>query len=103
MTRVNGTDRVLTGWGRTAPSRAYVAGPMETTRLQEIIATQPARGVLARGAGAGGRVYLAKDVRMQADAFAAMYGQLAEWREVRELLDPRKVFSSDLGRRLGLC
>jgi len=32
MTRVNGTDRVLTGWGRTAPRRAYVAGPMETSR-----------------------------------------------------------------------
>jgi len=56
-----------------------------------------------RVADAGGRVYLAKDVRMRADAFAAMYRQLAEWREVRELLDPRKVFSSDLGRRLGLC
>jgi decaprenylphospho-beta-D-ribofuranose 2-oxidase len=40
---------------------------------------------------------------MRADAFAAMYSALAEWREVRELLDPRKVFSSDLGRRLGLC
>lgn len=63
MTRINGTDRVLTGWGRTAPSGACVAGPM----------------------------------------VAAMYGQLAEWREVRELLDPRKVFSSDLGRRLGMC
>ena len=149
MMRINGTDRVLTGWGRTAPSRAYVAGPMETTQLQEIIAAQPARGVLARGAGrsygdaaqnaggyvlapvtrpcvevdagadrrlrtvlnhldrrvadAGDRVYLAKDVRMRADAFAAMYSSLAEWREVRELLDPRKVFSSDLGRRLSLC
>jgi len=56
-----------------------------------------------RVADAGGRVYLAKDVRMRADAFAAMYSALAEWREVRELLDPRKVFSSDLGRRLGLC
>ena len=31
------------------------------------------------------------------------YGRLAEWREVRELLDPRRVFSSDPGRRLGLC
>ena len=56
-----------------------------------------------RVADADGRVYLAKDVRMRADAFAAMYASLAEWREVRELLDPRKVFSSDLGRRLGLC
>jgi hypothetical protein len=40
---------------------------------------------------------------MRADAFAVMYGQLADWRGARELLDPRKVFSSDLGRRLSLC
>jgi hypothetical protein len=52
---VNGTDHVLTGWGRTAPSRAYVTGPLD------------------------------------------------EWRAVRERLDPRGVFCSDLGRRLGLC
>jgi decaprenylphospho-beta-D-ribofuranose 2-oxidase len=51
MTTVNGTDRVLTGWGRTAPSRAYVTGPLEITRLQEVVAVQPARGVLGRGAG----------------------------------------------------
>ena len=42
MTRINGTDRLLTGWGRTAPSGACVAGPMETSQLQEIIAAQPA-------------------------------------------------------------
>lgn len=40
---------------------------------------------------------------MRPDAFATKRGQRAEWREARELLDPRKVFSSDLGRRLSLC
>ncbi len=56
-----------------------------------------------RVADAGGRVYLAKDVRLRPEAFAAMYGQLGEWRTVRERLDPRGVFASDMGRRLGLC
>jgi decaprenylphospho-beta-D-ribofuranose 2-oxidase len=45
------TDRVLTGWGRTAPTRAYVTGPLETSQLQDLVAAHPARGVLARGAG----------------------------------------------------
>ena len=51
MTKLNGTDQVLTGWGRTSPSRAFVTGPAEVGQLQEIIAAQPARGLLARGAG----------------------------------------------------
>jgi decaprenylphospho-beta-D-ribofuranose 2-oxidase len=56
-----------------------------------------------RVAELGGRVYLAKDARVRADTFAAMYGQLGAWRAARERLDPRGVFCSDLGRRLGLC
>ncbi|MGO9780227.1 MAG: hypothetical protein ACLPKE_25735 [Streptosporangiaceae bacterium] len=40
---------------------------------------------------------------MRADAFAVRYSSLAEWREAREQPGPRKVFSSDLGRRLSLC
>jgi len=46
-----GTDRLLTGWGRTAPSRARVIGPVEVERLQDLVAAGPARGVLARGSG----------------------------------------------------
>jgi decaprenylphospho-beta-D-ribofuranose 2-oxidase len=45
------TNQVLTGWGRTRPSRANVCGPMDTCALQELVASRPARGVLARGAG----------------------------------------------------
>lgn len=44
-------ERVLTGWGRTAPSRALVAGPMSTQQLQELVAGRPPQGVLGRGAG----------------------------------------------------
>ncbi len=54
-------------------------------------------------AGAGGRVYLAKDARLRRAAFAAMYPESASWRAARDRLDPRGVFQSDLGRRLGLC
>ncbi len=53
-------------------------------------------------ADAGGRVYLAKDARMDARLLGRMYPQLESWRAVRRRLDPRGVFQSDLGRRLGL-
>jgi len=46
-----GTGRLLSGWGRTTASRARVAGPMELERLQDLVASRPAGGVLARGAG----------------------------------------------------
>lgn len=51
---------------------------------------------------AGGRVYLAKDSRVDPDVFAAMYPQLPRWREVRAKLDPDAVLRSDLARRLRL-
>ncbi|MGW7239161.1 FAD-binding protein [Streptomyces sp. NPDC054804] len=53
-------------------------------------------------AGAGGRVYLAKDARLRPDLLAAMYPRLADFRALRAELDPRGVFVSDLSRRLGL-
>jgi len=51
---------------------------------------------------AGGRVYLAKDARLDRTAFAAMYPRLAEFRAVRAAVDPEGVFRSDLARRLDL-
>jgi decaprenylphospho-beta-D-ribofuranose 2-oxidase len=53
-------------------------------------------------ADAGGRVYLAKDARLRAGMVEAMYPQLDRWREIRERMDPRHVFVSDLARRIGL-
>jgi decaprenylphospho-beta-D-ribofuranose 2-oxidase len=52
---------------------------------------------------AGGRVYLAKDSRVSASSFRAMYPGVDEWLAVRRKVDPDGVLRSDLGRRLGLC
>ena len=53
-------------------------------------------------ADVGGRLYLAKDSRLRADAMAAMYPALARWREERARLDPHSAIRSDLGDRLRL-
>jgi decaprenylphospho-beta-D-ribofuranose 2-oxidase len=59
-----GTDRLPTGWGRTAPARAGIIGPMELERLQDLAGARPGRGVLARGAG---RSY--RDAARNADGY----------------------------------
>ena len=51
---------------------------------------------------AGGRVYLAKDSRVPAEALAEMYPRLEEFRKLRAEIDPRGTLASDLSRRLGL-
>ncbi len=50
----------------------------------------------------GGRVYLAKDSRLDAAMVPAMYPRLDEWRAVRDRLDPGGVLTSDMDRRLRL-
>ncbi|MCZ7527373.1 MAG: FAD-binding oxidoreductase [Acidimicrobiia bacterium] len=53
-------------------------------------------------AGAGGRVYLAKDSRLAPELLPAMYPRLDRFLEVRERVDPGGILQSDLARRLGL-
>ncbi|MEU6883433.1 FAD-binding oxidoreductase [Streptomyces sp. NPDC046712] len=53
-------------------------------------------------AGAGGRVYLAKDSRLRPELLHAMYPRLADFQALRAVLDPRSVFTSDLSRRLAV-
>lgn len=52
--------------------------------------------------GAGGRVYLAKDSRLDAATFRQMYGRLDDFLAVRREVDPGHLFTSDLARRLEL-
>jgi decaprenylphospho-beta-D-ribofuranose 2-oxidase len=59
-------------------------------RLDEIVAQ------------AGGRVYLAKDVRLRKDVLPAMYPKLDRFQAVRARVDPERLIASDLSRRLGL-
>jgi decaprenylphospho-beta-D-ribofuranose 2-oxidase len=51
---------------------------------------------------AGGRLYLAKDSRVDAAYMPQMYPELDRWREMRDELDPDHVMQSDLSRRLHL-
>ena len=50
-----------------------------------------------------GRVYLVKDSRLRAEYLPAMYPRLNEWKEIRDEMDPQKLWNSDQARRLGLC
>lgn len=50
----------------------------------------------------GGRLYLAKDALMGPDVFQAMYPRLAEFRAVKEQVDPEQRFSSSQARRVGI-
>ena len=45
------TSRLLSGWGRVAPSRALVTGPLDLSQLADLIKAGPAGGILARGTG----------------------------------------------------
>jgi D-arabinono-1,4-lactone oxidase len=84
MTQITGTDQLLTGWGKTAPTRSQVLGPLDLEQLQHLVTSGPDRGLTRQ-------------------AFDQMYPDLAGWRAVRAKFDPAGVFRSDLGRRVGLC
>jgi decaprenylphospho-beta-D-ribofuranose 2-oxidase len=91
-----------------APSGGLLSFPIEGWTLAVDI---PAR---ARGvhtvldaadrlvAGAGGRLYLAKDARMRAEMLQETYPDLPRFRAVRERVDPGGMLRSDMSRRLEL-
>ena len=51
---------------------------------------------------AGGRLYLAKDSRMNPIFLESMYPLLDEFRKVKNGVDPENMFQSNMSRRLGL-
>jgi decaprenylphospho-beta-D-ribofuranose 2-oxidase len=52
--------------------------------------------------GAGGRIYFAKDARLNPEKVRSMYPRLDEFLEVKNLVDPEHRLTSDLARRLQL-
>jgi FAD/FMN-containing dehydrogenase len=51
----------------------------------------------------GGRIYLAKDAVLRAEDFALMYPKLESFRTIQRKLDPKRLFSSSMARRLRIC
>ena len=79
------------GWTLAADVPASVPGLGQALdQLDELVA------------GAGGRLYLAKDSRQSPDMLARTYPRLAEWQAIRDRMDPKGLFTSDLARRLSL-
>lgn len=79
------------GWTLAAdvPAGNDQLGPV-LDELDELVASE------------GGRLYFAKDSRQSPAMVARTYPRLAEWQSVRDRMDPHRVFTSDLGRRLSL-
>ena len=104
----SGSASFLAVLKRFGPGRGMLSFPIEGWTLAlDIPARRGQLGALLddldrRVADAGGRVYLAKDARLDPGVLAAMYPEMRRADEIRSALDPSTVFRSDLARRLGI-
>jgi decaprenylphospho-beta-D-ribofuranose 2-oxidase len=98
---------VLKRFGPANPGPLSFPIPGWTLALDLAVGPPELRGALRRldemVAEVGGRVYLAKDGRLEPRAFRSMYPGLPELLAVRRRVDPDGVLQSDLGRRLQIC
>jgi len=104
-----GAPAVLAVLKRFGPTGSgHLSFPLEGWTLAvDLAASDPAVAALLddldkRVVDAGGRIYLAKDSRVDPELIPDMYPRLAEWQEIRHRADPDGRLRSDLSRRLGL-
>ena len=79
----------IEGWTLAVDIPANVQNILETlNELDQLIAN------------AGGRIYLAKDMRQSSEIFKRTYPKFCEWQAIKKIMDPNDIFCSDIYKRL---
>jgi FAD/FMN-containing dehydrogenase len=102
------------GWGsflavlkRLGPQEGWLSFPLDGYTLALDIPVQPGLWKYLKQldqivVDCGGRVYLAKDARLDPDTFRQMYPSFSKWLDVKSRVDPHNRFSSSLSERLSI-